>query len=270
MTGGALFLHITDFCGKLQLKAGDSVKQRKFDISSAGLHILAMGLMLCDHLWATLIPGNDWLTCIGRLAYPIFAFMLVEGYFHTGNLKKYALRLLVFAVISEIPFNLMYSSSAIYPFHQNVLWTFLIGLGMIHLNEKSRKTGKLLRQVLVGIGTTVLGMILGLVTFSDYNAAGVLTVLVFYFFRGNDWQHRLGQAAGLYYVNFELLKGLVFPVSFLGGAVEVPQQGLAILALPILWLYQGRKGCRSRWFQWLCYGFYPAHMLLLWLIRHLI
>ena len=60
----------------------------KFDISSFGLHLLAMGLMLCDHLWATVVPGNDWLTCIGRLAFPIFAFMTVEGYFHTKNLKK--------------------------------------------------------------------------------------------------------------------------------------------------------------------------------------
>ncbi len=245
------------------------MKKPQFDISSAGLHILAMALMLCDHLWATVIPGNNWLTCIGRLAYPIFAFTLVEGYFHTHNLKRYALRLLAFAVISEIPFNLMYSSSAIYPFHQNVIWTLLIGLGMIHLNEKAKHTGKLSLRIIGIIGTVALGAILGFVSFADYNAAGVLTILVFYFFRGRKWWCYLGQAAGIYYINFEMLKGLVFPVLLFGNTFELPQQGLAILALVFIWLYRGRKGYASRWFQQLCYWFYPAHMLLLWLIRHL-
>ena len=244
------------------------MKQTKFDLSSAGLHILAMGLMLCDHLWATLIPGNNWLTCIGRLAYPIFAFLLVEGYFHTRNLKRYALRLLLFAVISEIPFNLMYSSGIIYPFHQNVIWTLLIGLWMIHLNEKAKSKTSII-AALVRVGTVFLGGLLGLVSFADYNTAGVLTILVFYFFRGNRWWQRLGQVAGLYYINFELLKGLVFPISVLGSTFEIPQQGLAILALLPIWLYQGRKGYASKWFQRLCYWFYPAHMLLLWLIRYL-
>ena len=245
------------------------MKQRKFDISSAGLHILAMGLMLCDHLWATVIPGNDWLTCIGRLAYPIFAFMLVEGYFHTRNLKRYALRLFLFALISEIPFNLMYSSSVFYPLHQNVIWTLLIGLGMIHLNEKAQQTGKFLAVSLTRVGTIFLGGVLGLVTFSDYNAAGVLMILVFYFFRGNTLWCRLLQAAGMYYINFEILKGLVFPVTIFGTPMEIPQQGLAILALVFIWLYRGRKGTSAKWFQHLCYWFYPVHMLLLWLIRYL-
>ena len=242
---------------------------RKFDISSTGLHILAMVLMLCDHLWATVIPGNNWLTCVGRIAYPIFAFMLVEGYFHTRSVKKYALRLLLFALISEIPFNLMLVSSPIFLFHQNVLWTLLIGLWMIHLNEKSKASGKRMLQVPIAAGTLFLGYVLGIVSFSDYNGAGVLMILLFYFFRGKSPLCLAVQIAGMYWLNFEMLQGLSYEFALFGRTFFFPQQGFAILALIPIWLYRGRKGYSARWFQYLCYGFYPVHMLILWLIRYL-
>ena len=241
---------------------------RKPDISSTGLHILAMALMLCDHMWATIIPGNNWMTCIGRIAFPIYAFTLVEGYFHTRNLKKYAQRLLLFAVVSEIPFNLMCVSSPVYPFHQNVIWTLLIGLWMIHLNEKAVQKGALVRCLTAG-GTLALGSILGLVTFVDYGNAGVLMILLFYFFRGRAAWCLLGQLLGMYWLNFEVLQGLSYEISLFGQTLFFPQQGFAILALIPIWLYRGRKGYSSRWFQYFCYGFYPVHMLLLWLIRYL-
>ena len=101
--------------------------EKKRGIDSFTLHILAMLFMLCDHLWATLFPAQEWMTCVGRLAFPIFAFMIAEGCYYTSNVKKYMLRLFLFAIISEIPFNLIMGSSVFYPFHQNVLWTFLLG-----------------------------------------------------------------------------------------------------------------------------------------------
>ena len=73
-----------------------------FGITSFVLHILAMAFMLSDHLWATVIPWNaEWMTCLGRLAFPIFAFMTVEGFFHTKNLKRYAGRILLFTLKAQ-------------------------------------------------------------------------------------------------------------------------------------------------------------------------
>ena len=158
-----------------------------FDISAAMLHIIAMTFMLMDHLWATLLPAQDWLTCVGRLAFPIFAFMAVEGYFHTHSFKKYILRLLLFAVLSEIPFDLMYGGIWFYPFHQNVIWTLLIGLSGIHLMEKVRKKQKLWIFLPTAVLVMLVGSALGTVGMADYYGAGVLTLFIFYFFRGRKW-----------------------------------------------------------------------------------
>lgn len=242
------------------------MEKRKFDLSSVGLHIFAMLFMLLDHMWATVFTNAQWMTQVGRLAYPIFAFMIVEGYTHTKNLKKYVLRLLIFAVITEIPFNLMVGNSVFYYVHQNVLWTFLISIGLIHLNELARKREKLWLSLVTMVSTCLLGYVLGYATFVDYNAAGILTVLLFYFCRGRKWWCYLGQLAGLYYINVELLQGLYFEVELFGHTFEVVQQGLAVLSLAFIWLYRGRQGKKSKVFQYFCYAFYPVHMLILWAV----
>lgn len=246
------------------------MEKRRFDISSVGLHVFAMLFMLLDHMWATVLSDFQWLTCVGRIAFPIFAFMIVEGYTHTRNLKKYALRLLLFALVSEIPFNLMVGNSLLYYPHQNVLWTFLIGIGLIHINELARKKEKPWLSLLTMVATTVLGYVVGFVTFVDYNAAGVLTVLVFYFFRERKWWCYLGQLAALYLINVEFLKGYFFEVELFGRSFEIVQQGFALLALGFIWLYRGRQGKKSRAFQYFCYAFYPAHMLILWALMNFI
>ena len=117
-------------------------KRLRIETTSSALHIMAMLFMLCDHLWGTLVPGADWLTCIGRLAMPIFAFLLVEGYFHTANFRKYLRRLLIFALLSEIPFNLMMGSRLFYPVHQNMLWSLLLSLCLVHWNERQKRGAK--------------------------------------------------------------------------------------------------------------------------------
>lgn len=240
---------------------------KRIQTTSALLHILAMVFMLCDHLWGTIVPGSLWLTCVARLAFPIFAFLLVEGYFHTSSLKKYALRLFLFAVVSEIPFNLAIGGRLFYPVHQNVLWGFLISLWLIHRNERARKTGKLWRRALTAAASAALACILGLVTFVDYHHAGILTVLVFYFFRGQKWWQLTAQLLGLWYINTEILGGLVWELPLFGSTLVLHQQSLALLALIPIWLYRGARGRQSKAFQYFCYGFYPAHLLILGILR---
>lgn len=245
------------------------MKNIKFELTSFHLHIIAMALMLCDHLWVTLVPGNDWLTDIGRIAFPIFAFMTVEGFFHTKDLKKYVKRLLFFALISEIPFNLVVAGSVFYPLHQNVLWTFLIGIGLMWINEQA-KDKKAWVRFLVGIGTVLMGFIIGLITFVDYHYAGVMTVLAFYFFRGRNWKCFLAQLLCLIYINAEILSGYEYVFEFFGREWHILRQSFAILAIIPIWLYRGKQGYYNRAVKELYYRFYPAHLIILWLIRQII
>ena len=248
----------------------DSSASKNFELTAAVLHIIAMTLMLMDHLWATLLPAREWLTCAGRVAFPIFAFMAVEGYFHTRSFKKYILRMLLFAVLSEIPFDLMYGGTWFYPVHQNVLWTFLLGLLGVWLMEQVRKKGKTWMYLLVCVLVVPAGLVLGTLCMVDYYGVGVLTVFVFYFLHGRKWWCFLGQLAALYWLNVELLGGLMYPVQLFGMEFELCQQGLALLALIPIWLYRGSQGYHSKPFQYLCYAFYPVHILLLVVVLNFI
>ena len=237
----------------------------RFGITSFVLHIMAMAFMLSDHLWATVITVNaDWMTCLGRLAFPIFAFMTVEGFFHTKKLKRYAGRLLVFALLSEIPFNLMMSGRMFFPLQQNVLWCFLLCLGLMSLNEKAKKTGKWWAVVLTALGTILLGTLSGMFFFLDYLHYGVWMVLTFYFLRGTKWWNYAGQLLLMILINKEV-GGMSYELALFGKEFFFSQQYFAVFALIPIWLYNGKQGYHSKWFQYFCYAFYPVHIFLLWL-----
>ena len=219
-------------------------------MSSFALHIWAMLLMLCDHLQLTLLPDLPILRCVGRLAFPLFAFMAVEGYLHTRSLKKYLLRLLVLAVISEIPFDLLVSGSVFDPMHQNVIWTIILGLCCIRAFENiSADLKKMLSAVVI-----IASLAAAIIARVDYSSAGVLTLLAFYAFRGNTVRCRLMQLLSLAFINLVLLGGIEF---------AFPYQALAVLSLPIIWLYDGSQGPHNGFIKAANYLFYPAHMLIL-------
>jgi len=241
----------------------------KLQTTSFSLHIMAMVFMFCDHLWGTSFVSNDIFTCIGRLTFPIFAFMIVEGYFHTSNLKQYVKRLLIFAIISEIPFNLMMGSSLFYPIHQNVLWSFLISLGLIHWNEMMVEK-KIWKRILVGIITICIAYVVGIITFVDYYNAGILIVLTFYFFKGKKWWNYVGQLLCMWYINCEILQGFCYEVNIFGDVHFIERQSIAILALIPIWMYKGKQGYHNKTLQYIYYVFYPAHLLILGSIKYLL
>jgi len=235
-------------------------------ISAAGLKIMAMLFMFCDHAWAMVIPGNNWLTMVGRLAFPIFAFQVAEGFALTRDRKKYTRRLLLFALISEVPFNLMSGGGPIYPFHQNVMFTFWIALLVLGWIERGRAEGGV-KYALAILSWGAVGWLLGTILMVDYNGYGVLTVVLFYITRELRPALRLpAQLLGMYVIHWELLEGWYIPLTIFGINIDPPMQALAILALIPIWLYNGKKGRGYELVKPMCYWFYPIHILILFLL----
>ena len=234
---------------------------KRFGLNAVQLKILAMVFMLLDHMWATVIHGNEWMTCVGRLTFPIFAFQIAEGCARTHDPKAYRRRILIWALISEIPFNLMLCGRPIYPIHQNVLFTFWLSLFVIERMEQARNRGGIWGMTLASVWPW-FGCLLGFLGFVDYFGYGVVICVMFYVFRSN----KLAQLIGMILINVFWMKGLGYPVEFLGREWFVPQQTFAVLALIPIWLYNGEQGPYNRTIRRACYAFYPAHILILTMI----
>lgn len=175
------------------------------------------------------IYGRMW---IGRIAFPLFCFLIVQGFMHTRSKKKYAIRLFVFALISEIPFDLAFNNTFFTLKYQNVFFTLFLGLISLILIE--RFSNQLYLRIFCAIATAVLAECLN----TDYGMFGVLLIQMLYFLRYNKFQQ------------------LVFGV-FAYGAQKVYYQ---ISAFVIMLFYNNERGKNLKYF---FYIFYPAHLLLL-------
>lgn len=241
-----------------------AVRSRLKCLNGTTLKAMAMLLMLLDHACWTIAFEHQWMTCAGRLAFPLFAFLVAEGYRHTGDFKRYLKRVFLFALISEIPFNLMTGGALINPFHQNVMFTFCLALLLLRMVDKEWQCSWW-RGVLVAVFAGCLGYGLGFLTFVDYYGYGVITVLVFWL-AGKTTFGWVLELAVLAYINLELMGGMSYVWTFWGREVLVPQQAFALLALIPIWLYNGQRGPGGKKFQYFGYAFYPAHILILSLL----
>lgn len=239
-------------------------------ISGSTLKMIAVITMLIDHIGAGVLGRYlvlSWsqtghsevmnidlgdslqlvyliMRCIGRLAFPIFCFLLVEGFEHTGNVSKYALRLAAFCIISEVPFDLLFSGTPLEFGYQNVFFTLLIGLlVMWGYRYCEQSIGNAIVRTLGYILLLGGGMALAEFLQTDYGAAGVMCILVLYIFRKTR--------------TFQLLTG------FVAFVWQGPMEAPAVLAFALLGFYNGTRGRKMKYF---FYIFYPAHLLILYLL----
>ena len=230
--------------------------------SGTALKTIACITMLIDHIGASCIeagiltPGLDVgalsrdtlsadplyrldmvLRFTGRLAFPLFCFLLVEGFVHTHNVKGYLGRLVLFGLVSEVPFDLAFSRTPFYPGAQNVYWTLALGvLAMAGLKHFEKPDGTVGWQGLVWAGGCAA---LALAASTDYNAIGVLIICTLYLTRADRKRQCI---AGAVLFLFELT---------------------APLAFVLVWFYNGKRGHCGKALQKGFYWFYPVHLLVL-------
>ncbi len=213
-------------------------------MSGFQLKVLAIITMLIDHIGAVLFPKVTILRIIGRLAFPIFAYLISEGMLHTSNIKKYLWRLFMFALISEIPFDLAFHGMLYDPNSQNVFFTLFLGLAAIAFLHTYFD-----KNPVLAIGFAAAAALLADFLRTDYGWFGVAAVILFYCFRNY-------RAAGVFV--FALL---VAGYSLMGRTLEF----YAIASgVPIL-LYNGKKGSLN--WKYFFYAFYPVHLLLLYFVH---
>lgn len=224
------------------------LEPNKFARNGAQLKTIAMITMLIDHMavvfierpfpYVTDLQTFDWLTMldvtgrlIGRLAFPIFAFFIAVGFFHTRDIGKYAGRLALFAVLSELPFDHAMFGRWNWGY-QNIFFTLLIGLLMLHLVTQAKQ--KWLKAVYFLLAVAVAHFLR-----VDYGWFGVVAI---------------GAMALLY----RDPKRYSVPV-----AILFLYQYTAAAAIPLIRQYDGSRGKQNRW---LMYAFYPLHLAILYLI----
>lgn len=187
-----------------------------------------------------LLKVFDVFLVLGRLAFPLFCFLLVEGFIHTSNVKKYFFRLLLFALISEIPYDMTFQLSYFSMEKQNVFFTLLIGLiVLIGLKKFEERTPV---NLLISLGIIGVGIFSAEFLHTDYRGwIGVLMIATLYILR-----------------KYPLIKSLA------GCAIILQNSIAGMFSFIFIYFYNGERG---RQWKYLFYWFYPLHLLFLWFIQ---
>lgn len=220
-------------------------------MKSSDLKIIACISMFIDHVGVIFFPDIVFFTLIGRIALPIFSFLLVEGFFRTKNVKKYLIRLAAYALISEIPYDLAIFGAVSNFGDQNIFFTLFNGLLMIAICERYKKW-------YVHMVCLLVAMLINTLIHADYEFIGIIVIFGFYLFR----TRLVAQIVFIACVNAGLIA-----FDYMDGGYEVDiwlfTPMFELLAFLFIPFYSGKRGLSLKYF---FYAFYPAHLLLLWLV----
>lgn len=238
----------------------------KLKIDGSVLKLIAIISMTFDHFGCVIMPifgqNNEVLYTfyqmfryIGRLAFPIYCFLLIEGFKHTSDKFKYFFRLLIFAIISEVPFDLAFYNKLLEFENQNVFFTLSIGIGALiildYLDNNLYMEFKKVLCILLDFMVIIMSFILVNIINSDYESCGIALIISLYILRNN----RILQCVygsfllfiyGIFVFKFEVIAGLGF--------------------IPV-YKYNGERGKQLKYFFYL---YYPVHLFCLFLIRDFI
>ena len=222
-------------------------------LSSRALKNIAVCAMLFDHFIAVFWMGSDLagvlLRIPGRIVAPIMCYMIAEGFIHTSNIKKYLARLFVFALISHFPYVLYFELNWWHAI--SVIWSLFLGLLSLTIAKNAR-----LPQIVKVLGIFFCCL---LAVPADWNYVAVLWILCFGLFHGQ----RVKQ-----FISFAVIEIVVhfLPNYLESGSTAFVQLGV-FLAIPLLCCYNGKRGAGGRAAKWGFYIFYPAHLLVLWILK---
>jgi len=219
-------------------------------LSSAAMQWIAMLSMLIDHVGLFLSPGQHWMRIVGRLAMPIFALMIAEGFRHTRSVSKYFCRVFITAVLAQIPIYLLFAR-----YHSSGSPVILFGFCLAIISLWGWRKGGWWR--LLAIPSAVVAEFLSI----DYGAVGVLLPLAFYCiatsFQGAERKIVVARS---------ILNGIAIIIASVFLFVRSWHIFLvyAILAIVPIALYNGKRGRRIP--KIIAYGFYPLHLLAIYIV----
>ena len=217
----------------------------EFGLSGSALKVIAMISMVIDHVALYLMDDStvlyETMRCIGRIAFPVFAFLIAEGFIHTRSMYRYFFTLLGFAVISEIPWYLLNGADGTH----NVMFTLALGVATLMV-LKNLLQRSLVLGFLWTIGMAGIASWLGV----DYEWRGILVIVIFYLFNG--YGHSFPYSKG---VQFFCTFALMMYYGVIG----------AVMAYMFLYQYNGKRGCIDTYFvKNIFYLFYPLHLWILY------
>ncbi|MEG0615074.1 MAG: TraX family protein [Oscillospiraceae bacterium] len=239
--------------------------EKKFGFNANALKIFAIIAMLIDHIaWAFVpleTPLGQIMHAIGRTTAPLMSFFIAEGFFYTKNVKKYLLRLGIFAVISHFAFAFFETGHFLYFKMTSVIYTlFLALLALVIVHSKMPTAVKVILVVLLSI----------ISSFGDWRCSPILWALAIDLNRGNKVKQIIWfSVASLFFPAFLIFGHLILFQTF-PPASQILFQFATLLAVPIILFYNGKKGSNKPFFKWAFYIFYPLHMLIIGLLNYVI